>query len=54
MITNIAEEEHKIETNLGSDMKAYIIDADHELDLVEIDPTSFVMKPDDVILFKNY
>ena len=54
MITNIAEEEQKIETNLGSDMKAYIIDADHELDLVEIDPTSFVMKPDDVILFRNY
>ena len=54
MISNIAETEQKIETNLGSDMKAYLIDAEKELDLVEIDQSNFVMKPDDVILFKNF
>ena len=54
MISNISTEEQKIETNLSGDMKAYIIDADHELEPVEIDPSNFVMKSYDVILFKNY
>ena len=35
-------------------MKAYLIDAEKELEFVKIDPACFVMNPDDVILFKNY
>lgn len=54
MISNISEEEQKIETNLPKDMKAYLIDDENELGEVEIDPTNFVMKSNDVILFKNF
>ena len=54
LITNISEKEQAIQTNLPADMKAYLIDAEKELDPVEINPSAFTMKADDVILFKNY
>jgi hypothetical protein len=54
LISNISEEVRSIETNLGTNMKAYLINAEKELEPVEINPESFTMQPDDVILFKNY
>lgn len=54
LISNISEEARSIEINLGSDMKAYLINAEKELEPVDINPESFTMQPDDVILFKNY
>ena len=54
LISNISEEPQTIETNLDTDMQAYLIDAEKELESVVLNPASFVMKPDDVILFKNY
>ena len=35
-------------------VKAILDFAEKELDLIQIDPSSFVMKPNDVIIFKNY
>jgi len=54
LITNISEEAQTIKTNLDKDMKAYLIDATHELTPVSLNLSEFVMQAEDVILWKNF
>ncbi len=53
IITNTAETPTHIETNLDKSMKAYIIDDTHNLEPVEIDPTSFVLGATTILLFMD-
>ena len=54
MISNISEEAKEIQSNLGDDMKAYIVDNRCELEPDGTNPVKFVIGPDTIILFKNY
>ncbi len=53
VITNTAPEARLIETDLEGNMKAFVIDAYHDLSLCEIDPTRFEIGADTVILFMD-
>ncbi|MBQ8747429.1 MAG: hypothetical protein IJZ08_06140 [Clostridia bacterium] len=53
IITNTASEAHRIETNLDESMRALVIDELHDLSLCDVDPTSFQIGANTVILFIN-
>ncbi|MBR5587204.1 MAG: hypothetical protein IKW02_04510 [Clostridia bacterium] len=54
MISNISEEPKEVESNLGDDMIAYIVDDKLQLETDGTKAGKFVIEPNAVILFKNY
>ena len=54
LLVNNNNAEVKITTNLEKDMKAYLIDEESKLDPIELDVNDFMLKPKNVILFRNY
>ncbi|MBR5587205.1 MAG: hypothetical protein IKW02_04515 [Clostridia bacterium] len=54
LITNISDETKEITTNLGDDMKAYVIDVGMNLEEDGTKADKFVLTPNRVVLFKNY
>lgn len=53
MISNLGDE-CEITTNLCSCMKAYLIDVDHFMTEIELDPKKFTLGKNQVVYFKNF
>jgi len=53
MISNLGDE-CEITTNLCSCMKAYLIDVDHFMTEIELNPKKFTLGKNQVVYFKNF
>lgn len=53
MVVNYSEEEKAVTTNLSADMKVYLVDREHHMTEVALDPASFTLAPNGIALLKS-
>lgn len=54
LIANISEKDAVLSTNLSPAMKGFLLDQEHFLTETDLNPASFVLKQNQVILLKNF
>ncbi len=54
LIVNLSEEERTIDLNVDQTFAAHLIDEEHFLEKVDLDPTAFTLKANQIVLIKNY